>query len=44
MALKIKKFRYLTIKAPKDYKIIKQEYLGERLGAVKSVRIFFEEI
>ncbi len=34
--------RYITIKSPEGYKIVKQEYLGEVVGEVKSVRVFFE--
>lgn len=34
--------RYLTVKSPKGYKIIKQEYLGDVVGKVNSIRIFFE--
>ena len=37
-----KRERYLTVKAPEGYKVVKQEYLGEVMGKVKSVRIFFE--
>ncbi len=37
-----KRERYKTIKSPEGYKIVKQEYLGEVMGEIKSVRVFFE--
>lgn len=45
MKRKKKKIRYMTIKAPKGYKLVRYQYLGNLHGSkVDSIRVFFERV
>ena len=39
-----KKLRYLTVKPPKGYRLVRYQYLGNLHGRkVDSIRVFFEK-
>lgn len=44
-SVKKKAERYITVRSPPGYKIIKQEYIADFAGGcVKKIRVFFEMI
>ena len=45
MKRKLKKMRYMTVKPPKGYRLVRYQYLGNLHGReVDSIRVFFEKV